>query len=53
MQSPFTGGHATLRQESAELTFRKEKFQYVHQFYECDETKELKNYMLQKKLLKI
>jgi len=40
MQSPFTGGHATLRQESAELTFRKEKFQYVHQFYECDETKE-------------
>lgn len=40
MQSPFTGGHATLRHESAELTFRKEKFQYVHQFYECDETKE-------------
>lgn len=40
MQSPFTGGHATLRHELAELTFRKEKFQYVHQFYECDETKE-------------
>lgn len=40
MQSPLTGGHATLRHEIAELTFRKEKFQYVHQFYECDETKE-------------
>lgn len=40
MKSPFTGGHATLRNELAELTFRKEKFQYVHQFYECDETKE-------------
>ena len=40
MQSPFTGGHATLRLELSELTFRKEKFQYVHQFYECDETKE-------------
>ena len=40
MQSPFTGGHATLRHELSELTFRKEKFQYVHQFYECDETKE-------------
>ena len=34
------GGHATLRYELSELTFRKEKFQYVHQFYECDETKE-------------
>ena len=40
MQSPFTGGHATLRHELSELTFRKEKFQYVYQFYECDETKE-------------
>lgn len=40
MNSPFTGGSATLRQEKTELTFRKEKFQYVHQFYECDETKE-------------
>ena len=25
MQSPFTGGHATLRHELSELTFRKEK----------------------------
>lgn len=40
MKSPFTGGSATLRQEKSELTFRKEQFQYVHQFYECDETKE-------------
>ena len=40
MISPFTGGNATLRQEKSELTFRKEQFQYIHQFYECDETKE-------------
>ena len=40
MLSPFTGGNATLRNEISELTYRKEKFQYIHQFYECDETKE-------------
>lgn len=40
MKSPFTGGNATLRHELSELTFRKEVFQYVHQFYECDETKQ-------------
>lgn len=40
MQSPFTGGHATLHHELSELVFRKEKFQYIYQFYECDDTKE-------------
>ena len=40
MKSPFTGGNASLCHELSELTFRKEKFQYVHLFYECDETKE-------------
>lgn len=40
MKSPFTGGNVTLRHEQAELTFRKEKFQYVHLFYECDDSKE-------------
>jgi len=40
MKSPFTGGNVTLCHEMSELTFRKEKFQYVHLFYECDDTKE-------------
>ena len=40
MKSPFTGGNVTLYHELSELTFRKEKFQYVHLFYECDDTKE-------------
>ena len=40
MKSPFTGGNVTLCHEESELTFRKEKFQYVHLFYECDDTKE-------------
>ena len=40
MRSPFTGGNVTLCHELSELTFRKEKFQYVHLSYECDDTKE-------------
>ena len=40
MKSPFTGGKVTLCHEISELFFRKEKFQYVHLFYVCDETKE-------------
>ena len=40
MKSPFTGGNVTIHHEQAELTFRKEKFQYIHLFYECDDTKE-------------
>ena len=40
MKSPFTGGNVTLCREPSELIFRKEKFQYIHLFYECDDTKE-------------
>lgn len=40
MKSPFTGGSATLRAQADELTYRKEKFPFVHLFYECDDTRE-------------
>ena len=40
MISPFTGGHATLKYEKRELEYRKEKYSYVAQFYEDDETHE-------------
>lgn len=40
MISPFTGGHATLKYENRELEYRKEKYPYVAQFYEDDETHE-------------
>lgn len=40
MKSPFTGGEVALRQENAELMFRKEKFQYIHLYYQCEDTKE-------------
>lgn len=40
MKSPFTGGNVTLHHELSELTFRKEKFQYIHLFYECEDTHE-------------
>ena len=40
MISPFTGGHATLKYEKRELEYRKEKYFYVAQFYEDDETHE-------------
>lgn len=40
MKSPFTGGNVSLRQENAELVFRKEKFQYVNLYYECEDTHE-------------
>ena len=40
MKSPFTGGNVALKHEVAELTFRKEKFQYIHLFYECIDSKE-------------
>lgn len=40
IKSPFTGGNVTLHQELSELTFRQKKLQYVHLFYECDDTKE-------------
>ncbi len=40
MKSPFSGGNAVLRCEPSTLTFRKEEFCYIHQFYECEETHE-------------
>ena len=40
MISPFTGGHATLKYEQRELEYRKEKYSYIAQFYEDDETHE-------------
>lgn len=40
MISPFTGGEVKLCHEQRELTFRKEKFTYVAQFYVCVDTQE-------------
>jgi len=40
MNSPFTEGNATLRHEKRQLEYRKEKFEYVALYYECDNTKE-------------
>ena len=40
MKSPFSGGNAVLRCEPSTLTFRKEDFCYIHQFYECEDTHE-------------
>ena len=40
MKSPFSGGDAKLCNEPSVLTFRKEQFRYVHQFYECQDTHE-------------
>lgn len=40
MKSPFSGGDAKLCYEPSVLTFRKEQFRYVHQFYECQDTHE-------------
>ena len=40
MKSPFSGGNAVLRCETSTLTFRKEDFCYIHQFYECEDTHE-------------
>jgi putative zinc finger/helix-turn-helix YgiT family protein len=40
MKSPFSGGNAVLHCEQSSLTFRKEEFSYVHQFYVCEETHE-------------
>ena len=40
MKSPFSGGNAVLRCKPSTLTFRKEEFCYIHQFYECEETHE-------------
>jgi len=40
MKSPFSGGSAVLRCEPSSLTFRKEDFNFILQFYECEDTHE-------------
>ena len=40
LNCPFTGGNATLKKEKSVLTYRKEKWAYMHLYYECDDTKE-------------
>lgn len=40
MKSPFTGGKVKVMQEPRELTFRKEKFNYVAHYYVCADTQE-------------
>ena len=39
-KSPFTGGLATLLCEPSSMVFRKETFNFIHQFYECQDTHE-------------
>lgn len=38
--SPFTGGKATLKMKRNEFEFRKTKFEIVHHYYFCEDTKE-------------
>ena len=40
MKSPFSGGNAVLHCEPSTLTFRKEDFCYIHQFYECEDSQQ-------------
>lgn len=40
MQSPFTGGRATLQHERRELELRKEKFHVIQFYYRCEDTGE-------------
>lgn len=40
MNSPFTDGSATLKHEKRQIEYRKETFEYVALYYECDDTKE-------------
>ncbi len=40
MKSPFTGGSVTLKTENMEITFRKENFTVVSQYYICNDTGE-------------
>lgn len=40
MKSPFTGGTVSLHTENMEITFRKEIFTVVSQYYKCDDTGE-------------
>ncbi len=38
MNSPITGGHATLVEEKATTVYRGEKFDYTRRYYRCDDT---------------
>lgn len=38
MNSPFTGGHATLIEEKATTIYRGEEFVYTRRYYRCDDT---------------
>ena len=38
MNSPFTGGHATLVEEKATTIYRGEEFDYTRRYYRCDDT---------------
>ena len=40
MQSPFTGGETKLHSEKKEFEFRREKFQVVHFYFQCLDSKE-------------
>ncbi|MGL5619366.1 MAG: type II toxin-antitoxin system antitoxin SocA domain-containing protein [Tannerellaceae bacterium] len=40
MKSPFTGGTVTLHTHKTEITFRKEHFTVIAQFYTCNDTGE-------------
>jgi len=40
MESPFTGGKATLKKEKRNLDFRKESFDILYHFYQCADTAE-------------
>lgn len=38
MNSPITGGHATLVEEKATTVYRGEEFDYIRRYYRCDDT---------------
>ena len=40
MKSPFTGGTCTLKHEMREVTYRKETYKYMAQYWVCDDTQE-------------
>jgi len=40
MKSPFTGGELELRHENRSVIFRKESYEYIHNYYVCKDTGE-------------
>lgn len=40
ISSPFTGGKVRLLQEKREVEFRKERIEYDHRYYLCEDTGE-------------